>query len=118
MRRLYSKTAIRRNGRLTLAAFRCLATVRFGCEAAPFHASASQGFSLYSRQVRQKTKLKSKSRGRSQDGAQACSPSLSAPDKRKATHSPPWLFRGVRVEAREHPDLRTHPFSLWYSWLS
>src|SRR5216684_3350410 len=117
MRRLHSKAAIRRNGRLTLAAFRCFATVRVGCEAAPFHASASQGFSLYSRQVRRKTKLKSKAEVEVRE-SQACSPSLSTLDKRKATHSPPWLFRGVRVEAREHPDLRTHPFSLWYSWLS
>ena len=42
--------------------------------------------------------VEDQSRAESHDRTQAPSLSLSAPDKRKATHSPPWLFRGVRVQ--------------------
>ncbi len=63
MQRLYSKTPISEDRSSDLGRFRCLAIVRFrfGWEiSSHFDASVSQGFSLYSRQVRRKTKTEIK----------------------------------------------------------
>src|SRR6266851_5435496 len=63
MQRLYSKTPISEDRSSDLGRFRRLEIVRFrfGWEiSSHFDASVSQGFSLYSRQVRRKTKTEIK----------------------------------------------------------
>src|SRR5713101_6732692 len=106
MRCLYSKTAIRRNRRLTLFVFDsdCPDRVR---SSYLFHAGFIELLVVF-----KPGSAEDQSRGRSHERTQPFSPGLSAPDKRKATHSPPWLFKGRPGRAREHPDPRTHPFPL------
>src|SRR6266851_9530230 len=83
-----------------LGRFRWLATVRcgLGCEISPILRPGFIELPVVFTPSSAGEHTEIKSRAESHDGTQACSPSPSPLDKGKATRSPPWLFRGVRVE--------------------